>query len=125
MPNRTLPPPSLSSGPRPERYLRTTNVCDRMGGIAPETLWRWIKADKFPKPIRLSPMSRTNLWREAEIDAFIANGQRVDGQQGEGYRPSAALAERARRNANRKAGLTPICGFKRGPNAGGQLKRGN
>jgi predicted DNA-binding transcriptional regulator AlpA len=94
--------------PRPERYLRTTNVCDRFGGIAPETLWRWVTAGWFPKPIRLHPKSRINVWPESEINALIASGQRPGG-----YRPSAAIAERARRMANRKAGKTAKYGFTR------------
>lgn len=107
MPNSTVP------SNRPERFLRTSAVCARFGGVCPSTVWRWVQKGWFPKPIRLHPTSRINVWPESQIEALQASRQ-----QGEGYRPNAAIAERARRNANRKAGKTPIGGFKRGPNAG-------
>ena len=91
-------PDSIAVTSQPERFLRTAAVCALFGGIAPETLWRWVKAGWFPKPIRLHPTSRINVWRASEILALIASDQR-----GLSKRPEAALAERGRRIKERKA----------------------
>jgi prophage regulatory protein len=37
--------------------------------IAPVTIWRWVKANKFPKPIKLGP--QVLVWNLAEVEAFI------------------------------------------------------
>ena len=95
-----------------ERYLGTAEVCALFGGISPETAWRWVQKGWLPKPIRPHPTSRINLWPKSQIDAVLATRA-----QGGGSKPEAALAERKRRMANRKAGRTPIGGFKRGPRA--------
>ena len=93
-------PDSGTPKPKPERFLRATNVCDRLGGIDPATLWRRIRDGKFPKPVRLHG-SRINLWPESQIDALIAS-EIAKGPRN-GARPEAALAERSRRIQARKA----------------------
>lgn len=42
-------------------------------------LWRLIKANKFPRPVR--GLGSANSWAEAEIDAFVA--QRVAARDSE------------------------------------------
>lgn len=37
--------------------------------ISPATLWRWVKAGKFPAPIRLS--DRVTAWESAKVRAWI------------------------------------------------------
>lgn len=37
--------------------------------VSPATLWRWVKADKFPKPIRLS--NRVTAWEASKVNAWI------------------------------------------------------
>ncbi len=37
-------------------------------GVAPKTIWRWIREGRFPKPLKLSP--KTARWHEAELQAY-------------------------------------------------------
>jgi prophage regulatory protein len=54
----------------PERLIRQPEVLRRVG-ISKSTLWDWIKADRFPRPVRLG--ERAVAWRASEIDAWIAS----------------------------------------------------
>lgn len=49
-------------------YLRITEVSQKTG-IAKSTIWLWVKENKFPKPIKLSP--RITVWDESEVDEWI------------------------------------------------------
>jgi predicted DNA-binding transcriptional regulator AlpA len=103
----TALPPSAPSPKQPERLIKRAVVLDRVGDVRAETLWRWIKAGTFPKPVRL-PSSTLIVWRESEINAWI--DARVKGM---GWRPDAAIAERNRRRANKKAAPPPRIRFVR------------
>ena len=92
----------------PERLLVRAVVLARVGGVSRETLWRWIREAGFPEPVRLNPTGTHIAWRESEVNAWIASRTR-----GGGRRPTEGLAERARRQANRKEGRTPKYGFMR------------
>ena len=48
-------------------FLRITSVME-MTGIAKSTIWLWVKEDKFPKPVKLSP--RITVWEESKIDEW-------------------------------------------------------
>lgn len=48
-------------------FLRITNVMKKTG-IARSTIWLWVKENKFPQPIRLSP--RVTVWVEADIEEW-------------------------------------------------------
>ncbi len=37
--------------------------------VSPATLWRWVKAGKFPEPIRLS--DRVTAWEASKVNAWI------------------------------------------------------
>ncbi len=37
--------------------------------VSPATLWRWVKAGKFPEPIRLS--DRVTAWEASTFNAWI------------------------------------------------------
>ncbi len=37
--------------------------------VSPATLWRWVKAGKFPAPIRLS--DRVTAWEASKVNAWI------------------------------------------------------
>lgn len=37
--------------------------------ISSATLWRWVKAGKFPKPFKLG--EKVTVWDAAEVEAFI------------------------------------------------------
>lgn len=49
-------------------FLRITEVMKKTG-IAKSTIWLWVKEDKFPKPIKLSP--RITVWEEEKIDYWM------------------------------------------------------
>jgi predicted DNA-binding transcriptional regulator AlpA len=93
-----MPDITAATTAKPERFLRTAVVCDRLGGIDTVTLWRGVKKGWIPKPVRLDHSSRMNLWRESEIDALMASRP-----PGGTWRPDAAIAANARRRANKKA----------------------
>lgn len=57
-----------------QRYMREKQVLSSVP-IARSTLWRWVKAGRFPKPIRLS--AGVTVWRGEEVDAFVS-GERHD-----------------------------------------------
>ena len=42
--------------------------------ISKSTLWSWVKAQKFPAPIKIGP--RTTVWRIADVRAWL-EGTRV------------------------------------------------
>lgn len=37
--------------------------------VSPATLWRWVKAGKFPEPIRLS--DRVTAWEASKVNAWV------------------------------------------------------
>jgi len=37
--------------------------------ISKSTLWSWVKAEKFPAPIKIGP--RTTVWRIADVRAWL------------------------------------------------------
>jgi len=51
-------------------FLRITNVMKKTG-IAKSTIWLWVKQNKFPKPIKLSP--RITVWSEDSINEWMQN----------------------------------------------------
>ena len=56
---------------KPENQLiRIRPMCKTMfGGVANSTVYRWIKKQGFPKPIRLSPSC--SAWSVKEVQSWI------------------------------------------------------
>ncbi len=55
-----------------EEHLDQYEACRFIGGskpINPATLWRGVKAGRFPKPIKIGPQSVR--WRRSELKAAI------------------------------------------------------
>jgi excisionase family DNA binding protein len=50
------------------RFLTTGQVCGELG-ISEETLMRWVKAGRFPAPLRLG--LRRHVWLRVELEEFI------------------------------------------------------
>ncbi|WP_221179098.1 helix-turn-helix transcriptional regulator [Pseudomonas frederiksbergensis] len=48
--------------------MNKKQVCAALG-VSPVTLWRWVCADHFPKPIQLGP--RRVAWRSSAVEAFL------------------------------------------------------
>ena len=53
-----------------DRILRDDEVRERTG-ISRTTRWRLIKAEKFPKPVKLT--EHAIGWRESSIEAWLAS----------------------------------------------------
>jgi predicted DNA-binding transcriptional regulator AlpA len=53
-----------------EKLIPLSTVLDRTGNPSATTLWRLRKRKAFPEPVAISPNRR--MWRESEIDAWIA-----------------------------------------------------
>ncbi|XOB61555.1 helix-turn-helix transcriptional regulator [Campylobacterota bacterium DY0563] len=49
-------------------FLRMPDVMKKTG-LAKSTIWLWIKEDRFPKPIKLSP--RIAVWEEDKINNWM------------------------------------------------------
>lgn len=51
--------------------LRPVKAAEKLG-VSQATVWRWARTKPgFPKPIKLGP--HVTVWRESELDAFIAS----------------------------------------------------
>src|SRR5262245_62676016 len=87
-------PPRETNQPRgpPDRVLRIREVAARTG-VSRTTIWRLIKAGRFPQPFPLSSPSAVG-WLEREVDEWIA-----DRAARRPRSPEAAEAWRAEREA--------------------------
>lgn len=52
----------------PTTFYRLPRVREICGGVAPSTIWAWVKAGTFPKPIKLS--ANTTAWEAQAVDAW-------------------------------------------------------
>jgi len=52
----------------PLRFLRLPEVLDRVG-VSKSTLYAWIRAGLFPKPV---PLGTLSVWVESEIEDWMA-----------------------------------------------------
>jgi prophage regulatory protein len=59
----------------PIRILRLPSVLERVG-VHQRTLYRWIRAGRFPAAVRLGLNSIG--WREADVDAWLASRAAAD-----------------------------------------------
>ena len=50
------------------KFLRLTQCREIAGGVAPCTIWGWVKNGTFPKPIKLS--ANCTAWNAAEIEQW-------------------------------------------------------
>ena len=56
------------------RILRLPEVLARVS-LSRSTVWRLVRADQFPKPVKLG--GRAVGWIEEEVDAWIASRSRA------------------------------------------------
>ena len=54
--------------PMPDALLRLPQVLARVP-VGRSTLWQMVRESRFPKPIKLGPM--TTAWRASDVDAWI------------------------------------------------------
>lgn len=57
------------------RIVRLGDATDRLG-ICRQTVYKWVRAGRLPKPVRLSRNAVGFI--EQELDAFIASSPRVE-----------------------------------------------
>lgn len=55
------------------RQLATEGKHTGLIPVASSTIWRWVKAGKFPKPFTMG--SRCTVWDAAEVDEWIASSK--------------------------------------------------
>jgi len=56
------------------KFLRLPQVREICGGVAPSTIWGWVKnhdSTGFPRPVRLS--SNVTAWDSALVEAWAQN----------------------------------------------------
>ncbi len=58
-----------------QRIIKMSELASRPGSpglisASPASIWRWIKAGKFPSPFRIGV--RTTVWDLAEVEKFLA-----------------------------------------------------
>lgn len=52
----------------PETTLLDARDIKRLAPVSDMSIWRWVKAGEFPRPIKIS---RRNYWRSDEISAWL------------------------------------------------------
>ena len=66
--------------PTPTKYLRYSDL--KLSGRVPNrtTLRRWVKAGRFPRPVKLGP--NTVAWRVKEVEQWDGSRERVTYESG-------------------------------------------
>ena len=54
-----------------KRLMNSTKLRERLGGVSPMTVWRYLQDEAltFPRPITIR---RRNFWDADEVEAFIS-----------------------------------------------------
>lgn len=52
-------------------YIRQALLIPHIIPVSPATLWRWVKLQQFPQPVRLSP--RVTAWRIDDIIKWLSS----------------------------------------------------
>ena len=50
-------------------FLRQSQIVGNIVPVGASTLWRWVAAGTFPKPVKLS--ERVTAWKTSEVQAWI------------------------------------------------------
>lgn len=58
---------SQQATPHPAQFYRLPQLKTRLN-VSGSSIWAWVKAGKFPKPIKLS--ENTTAWSAADVDAW-------------------------------------------------------
>jgi prophage regulatory protein len=58
------------TAPHAPQFYRLSHVKQRLG-VSSSSIWAWVKAGKFPKPIKLS--ANTTAWNAADVDAWASD----------------------------------------------------
>lgn len=52
------------------RELASTHGKPGMIPASPATIWRWVRAGRFPAPVKLS--DRVTVWETTKVEAFLS-----------------------------------------------------
>lgn len=52
------------------KFYRVNELSDLLS-IGKSTIWAWVKAGRFPKPLKMS--SRMTVWSAADVEAWISS----------------------------------------------------
>lgn len=52
-------------------YVRQSQLIPSVLPVSAATLWRWVKAKKFPAPVKLS--EHVTAWRVKDVREYLAN----------------------------------------------------
>lgn len=55
------------STPHPAQFYRLTHLKQRLG-VSGSSIWAWVKAGKFPQPIKLS--ENCTAWSAADVERW-------------------------------------------------------
>lgn len=66
--------PPASPQPGNPQFVRQPTVLQEWNPVSPATLWRQIRAGKFPKPLKLS--QGVSAWRRSELEAWASDPTR-------------------------------------------------
>ncbi len=50
-------------------YIRQSRLLAQVVPVSAATLWRWVKAEKFPQPVKLS--DRVTAWRTDDVREWM------------------------------------------------------
>lgn len=67
---------SQQTTPHPAQFYRLHHLKQRLG-VSGSSIWAWVKAGKFPKPVKLS--ENCTAWNAADIERWAA--QRITASQ--------------------------------------------
>jgi prophage regulatory protein len=59
----------------PDRILRLQETRSRAGNVCRTTIYDWVKAGRFPRPVKLGP--RSIGWRESDINDWLNSREQV------------------------------------------------
>jgi prophage regulatory protein len=59
----------LQNNLHPPVYIRQADLIPTIIPISSATLWRWVKAETFPAPVKLGP--RVTAWRWDDVQAWM------------------------------------------------------
>ena len=57
-------------------FIRQSQIVGSLVPVGASTLWRWVNAGTFPKPVKLS--ARVTAWRCEDVRAWLYNQGTVD-----------------------------------------------
>jgi len=63
----------------PTQFYRLSHLKAKLG-VSGSSIWAWVKAGKFPKPIKLS--ENTTAWIVADVEAWVQSRITASQQQG-------------------------------------------